>query len=104
MRNNKKWTIEEEKVLIAQIQKNPGNLKKAFICTTELIQRTERAIALHYYNIMIKNKSKLPKSYMYMTISKDKALVNKKVTRKEENYIKINPTLWDKIKKFFGFN
>ena len=54
MRNNKKWTIEEEKVLIAQIQKNPGNLKKAFICTTELIQRTERAVALHYYNIMLK--------------------------------------------------
>lgn len=103
MKNNKKWTIEEEKVLIAQIQKNPGNLKKAFICTTELIQRTERAIALHYYNIMLKNKSKLPKSYMYMTISKDKALVNKKVA-KEIDYIEVKPNLWDKIKKLFGFN
>ena len=103
MRNNKKWAIEEEKVLIAQIQKNPGNLKKAFLDTTELIQRTERAIALHYYNIILKNKSKLPKSYIYMTISKEKAVINKKVV-KEIDYIEIKPTLWDKIKKFFGFN
>lgn len=103
-KSNKRWTMEEEKVLVFQIQKNPGNLKKSFSETAELINRTEKAIALHYYEVIARNKSKvLPDSYVYMTIGGNKAMLNKKVAKKEEDYIEIKPTLWQKIKNLFGF-
>lgn len=104
MKSKQKWTIEEEKVLIDQTQKNPGNLTKAFAETAELINRTEKAITLHYYEVIAKGKSKvLPDSYVYMTISANKAMVNKKIVNKEEDYINVKPSLWQRIKNLFGF-
>lgn len=101
MKSKQKWTIEEEKVLIDQTQKNPGNLTKAFSETAELIERSEKSIQMHYYSVIAKNKSKvLPNSYVYMTIGRNKAMLNKKVAKKEEDYIEIKPTLWQRIKKF----
>ena len=103
-KSNKRWTMEEEKVLVFQIQKNLGNLTKAFAETAELINRSEKAITLHYYEVIAKGKSKvLPDSYVYMTISANKAMVNKKIVNKEEDYINIKPSLWQRIKNLFGF-
>lgn len=95
MAKNKKWTIEEEKVLISQVEKNPQNIKKAFQLTSELIDRTECSIRCHYYSVIVKNKGKLPNSYMYLTVGKNKTTTNK---------VEILPTpsLWQKILRFLG--
>lgn len=106
MGNKKRWTIEEEKVLIAQVEKNPLNLSLAFRLASELIERTESACIHHYYASIVKGKSKLPKSYMYMTISKKKCYANRKIERNnaKESYIEVKESLWSKIKNLFKFN
>ena len=103
MSRGKSWTIEEEKVLISQVEKNPQNLLLAFQLASELIERTPLGCKQHYYENIIKGKTKLPKSYMYMTISKKKALPNRKVAKRDakEEILIVKPSLWQSIKKFF---
>lgn len=97
-----RWTIEEEKVLISQIEKNPQNIKKAFTLTSELINRSENAIRNHYYLVILKGKSKLPKSYMYFTVGKTKVIPNRKVVTNNTEIINTKISIWNRIKRFLG--
>lgn len=57
MKNRRKWTVEEEKVLTDQIKRNENNLQKAFRKTGVLIDRTAGACCIHWYGVMQKRNS-----------------------------------------------
>lgn len=101
MKSSKRWTIEEEQVLIAQIKKNPGNLTKAFDLAATKLDRTVKAIKMHYYLVIVTGKSKVDTSCVFMTISENKAIANRK-NAKDINYIEIKPSLWKQLIKYIG--
>lgn len=68
MIKRRKWTTEEERVLIDQITRNANNLREAFRKTARLIDRTEAACMYHWYGVMSKKSTA---SSCFMTIRSD---------------------------------
>lgn len=50
MTTKRKWTNEEEQVLISQVRQSPNNLARAFRVTSEVLGRSLRSVTLHWYN------------------------------------------------------
>lgn len=104
MKTNKRWTIDEDRVVIAQVEKNPHNISEAFKAAEDILDgRTFCSIRYRYYDVILKGKSKLPTSYMYFTVGKNGTLPNRKFTNKKENIITHNKTsIFTKILKLLG--
>lgn len=56
MTKKRKWTTEEERVLIDQITRSANNIKEAFRRTSRLIDRTEAACMYHWYGVVSKRE------------------------------------------------
>lgn len=60
-----KWTIEQEKVIWEEVDKNPENLREAFFIASLKINKTANAVCTRYYTKMINDdndkQSKLKK-------------------------------------------
>ncbi len=102
MVTRKRWTKEEEEILVQAITANPHNISKACkYASTKLEGRTEKACSFHWYNVLAPadNPTKLGISFISVgskTICKN---------RKNSNMIVANPektTLWVKIKKLLN--
>lgn len=53
-RSIRRWTTEDEDILIDEIGKNPTNMKACFLAASTRIQRTPSAISSHWYGYMAK--------------------------------------------------
>lgn len=90
------WTQEDEDRLIENVKKNVTNLTKAFKLTSKEIQRTECAVAAHWYaNTSIKSGHCL-----FMTISGQHVAIN----RKNGKGKKSNLPLYKKVLALFGLS
>lgn len=96
MTTRKKWTDEEEQVLISQVQQSPNNLSKAFKATGKLLRRSERSVTLHWYNSTRHNNT------VFMTIGPKTRNVNTKNTIKYDNTEKVETPIWRRILKLLG--
>lgn len=56
MTKKRKWTTEEERVLVDQITRSANNIKEAFRRTSRLIDRTEAACIHHWYTVVSKRE------------------------------------------------
>ena len=57
MANNKKWTKEEEEILVQAIQANPHNISEALRTANATINRSFKACQFHWYGVLSpKNK------------------------------------------------
>lgn len=97
MPKGKKWTKEEEDILVQAIKANPYNIKQACLKASKQLNRSHTACCIHWYNkLSVKNKT----SVSFMTISPNSIYINRKNTT--NTIVKpVKTTLWDKIKKFF---
>lgn len=79
MARNKKWTNEEDDVLIRYVRNHPQNLKKCFMMVSEHLTdagtpRTPSAVAAHWYTAA----SKKPDALCFFTASEQHVSRNRK--------------------------
>ena len=56
MATKKRWSKEEDNVLIDQVTRHAENLAEAFRVTSRLTRRTVGACAFRWYNVLSKNR------------------------------------------------
>lgn len=102
MATKKKWTDEENNILVQAITANPHNIQEACrYAATKLESRTPKACILHWYKVTApaNNPTKLGVSFLAVgpkTIYKNRKNSESSIVQPEKN------TLWTKIKKFIG--
>lgn len=96
MNTKKKWTKEEEEILVQAVKANPHNLSKTFREVAKKLGRTEVAVNLQWYT---KIRSR---SICFVTVSQGKKFKNGKNYVPECGHINSptpsNKTLWEKLK------
>lgn len=73
-RTNRKWTEEEEELLLRQVRAFPQNLKKCFLIVSEMTDRSPKAVTAHWYTVT----SKRPDSTCFFTASSKHVSRNRK--------------------------
>lgn len=102
MTTKKRWTAEENNILVQAITANPHNIQEACkYAATKLEDRTPKACAIHWYQVIApaNNPTKLGVSFLAVgpkTIYKNRKNSGSSIAKPEKN------TLWTKIKKFIG--
>lgn len=101
MITRRKWTKEEEEILVQAIEANPHNIMDVFRCVSAKLGRTENACRIHWYQVMspANNPTKLGVSFLAIgpkSVYKNRKNSGNAFIKPEEN------TLWMKIKKFIG--
>lgn len=76
MASKKRWTIEEEQVLIDQITRSANNIAEAFRRTSRLIDRTEAACMYHWYVVISQREDS---SVCFVTVGQKTKNVNRKI-------------------------
>lgn len=92
----KRYTEDEDKLILSYLEDNPDNLKKAFAELAQQLGRTPTGIATHWYSTLSRGKH-----VVFMTIAKKKYSSNRKTGKMQKKTIL--PSLWKKILTFFGF-
>ena len=102
MATKRKWTDEEDKILVQVITANPHDIKEACkYAATKLKGRTSNACYRHWYQVIApaNNTTKLGVSFLAVgpkTIYKNRKNSGNSTAQPEKN------TLWTKIKKLIG--
>ena len=100
MSTKRRWTKEEEEILVQAVKANPHNLAKAFKEAAEKIGRTEESVKFRWYDKVKKA------SLCFVTISPNKQLKNGKNYNSELGHTntptKTSKTLWERIKTLFN--
>ena len=98
MANNKRWTKEEEEILVQAIQANPHNLTEAIRTASNTINRSFNACQFHWYGVLSpKNKpNKIGISFVSIgpnTIYKNRKNSGTSTVQPEKS------TIWSRIKR-----
>lgn len=93
MTTKRKWTSEEEQVLIDQVRQNPGNLARAFRATSDVIGRSYHSIEQRWYGKVRHSET------VFMTIGASNMSVNSKVS---DNPQPVRLPIWRRILKLLG--
>lgn len=104
MVEHKRWTKEEDKILVQAIKANPHNKAEAFRSVSKKLDRTEGAISYRWYNYLSNPESKYYIGCMFTMIGHSTRMNNRTISNKHTH---INPTpikkgIWGKIKKLLG--
>lgn len=101
MSTKRKWTKEEEEILVQAVKANPHNLSKVFREVAEQLGRTEGSVGIRWYGKLKKD------SLCFVTISSNNQLKNGKNYDAELGHTntptKTSKTLWEKIKTLFNW-
>lgn len=71
----KKWTKEEERVILDQVTRNAGNIRKGLAKAAELTGRTLGAVIYHWYSVMQKQNT----TVCFATVGHKTKLLNRKI-------------------------
>lgn len=93
MSQRRRWTSEEEQVLLSQVRQNPGNLAKAFRATSEIIGRNPHSIEQRWYGKVRHSEA------VFMTISANAMSANSKVS---DNTQPVRLPIWRRILNLLG--
>ena len=88
-RTNRKWTEEEEQLLLRQVRAFPQNLNKCFLIVSESIDRTPKAVCAHWYVVT----SKRPDAVCFFTASEKHVSKN----RKNGVGVESNRSIWQRL-------
>ena len=96
----KRWTKEEDKVLITQVQKHCDNLSMAFRETSRILgDRSFLAIQYRWYAYL---KNREENTVCFVLAGKNYSLKNSKKSSKNIKLKKHRVTIWTKIKKLLN--
>lgn len=87
----RKFTPEEDKMIIEAVKKSPQNISKAFVLVAPKINHTPSSVRFRYYSKIAKDNS----NKLFLTVSSRKKYTNYKVQRKG---MKAKPTQTTKSK------
>lgn len=87
----RKFTPEEDNMIVEAIKKNPQNISKCFVMLAPKLNRSVDSIRCHYYSMIVKDDS----NKLFLTVSSRKKYTNYKVQRKG---MKAKPTQTTKSK------
>lgn len=73
----RKFTPEEDRIIIDAVKKSPQNISKAFVLVAPKINRSVNSIRVHYYGSIAKDKD----NKLFLTVSERRKLTNYKVQR-----------------------
>lgn len=59
IRNNKRWTQEENDILARYVKANPSNMRACFFAVSDQLGRTPLAVCNHWYTSLSKDPSVL---------------------------------------------
>lgn len=93
MNQRRRWTNEEEQVLIDQVRQNSGNLARAFRATSDIIGRSSHSIEQRWYNKVRHAET------VFMTIGAKNMSVNSKIS---DNTQPVRLSIWKRILKLLG--
>ena len=98
MANNKKWTKEEEEILVQAIQANPHNISEALRTASATINRSFKACQFHWYAVLSpKDKpNRIGISFVSVgpnTIYKNRKNSGTSIVQPEKS------TIWSRIKR-----
>ena len=96
MNQRRRWTNEEEQVLIDQVRQNPGNLQRAFRATSEITDRGLPAVSYRWYHKVKHSET------VFMTISTNNTISTnqKNVYNSNTDNTQNSPSIWQ---RFLGF-
>ena len=98
MANNKKWTKEEEEILVQAIQANPHNISEALRTTSATINRSFKACQFHWYAILSPKNKPNKIGISFVSVGPNTIYKN----RKNSGTSTIQPeksTIWSRIKR-----
>lgn len=96
MTTRRRWTNEEEQVLIDQVRQNPGNLQRAFRAASEITGRGLPAVSYHWYHKVRHSEA------IFMTVSSNNTVTTnqKNVFHGTNDNVEDAPSIWE---RFLGF-
>ena len=98
MANNKKWTKEEEKILVQAIQANPHNISEALRTASATINRSFNACQFHWYAVLSPKNKPNKIGISFVSIGPNTIYKN----RKNSGVSIVQPkksTIWSRIKR-----
>ena len=93
MNQRRRWTNEEEQVLLSQVRQNPGNLSRAFRATSDIIGRSSHSIEQRWYGKVRHSET------VFMTIGAANMSVNSKVNNNPQP---VRLPIWRRILNLLG--
>lgn len=85
----KRWTLEEDRILLNKVRVFPQNLHKCFLIVAEEVERTPGAVANHWYSKV----SKDPANVCFFTASPRHVSKN----RKNGMGVESNNSIWRRL-------
>ena len=98
MANNKKWTKEEEEILVQAIQANPHNISEALRTASATMNRSFKACQFHWYGVLSPKDKPNRMGISFVSIGPNTIYKN----RKNSGTSTIQPeksTIWSRIKR-----
>ena len=98
MANNKKWTKEEEEILVQAISANPHNISEALRTASATINRSFNACQFHWYAVLSSKNNPNKMGISFVSVGSNTIYKN----RKNSGTSMIQPeksTIWSRIKK-----
>lgn len=88
-RTSRKWTEEEDSILLQQVKRQPQNLRRSFLAVSERTGRSQQAVSNRWYTVV----SKKPDSVCFFTASP------KHVSRNRKNGVGVesNRNIWQRL-------
>lgn len=98
MANNKRWTKEEEEILVQAIAANPHNLSEALRTASNTINRSFSACQFHWYVVLSPKDKPSKMGISFVSVGPNTVYKN----RKNSGTSMIQPeksTIWSRIKR-----
>lgn len=101
MKQYKRWTKEEDEILVQALKANPHNKAKVFKLVATKINRTVGAISYRWYNYLSNPYSKHYVGCMFTMLGHTSKMDNRTISREPYHTIPkpIKKGIWNKIKK-----
>lgn len=88
-RQVRKWTEEEDNLLLRQVKASPQNLSQCFLMVAQNTDRTPGAVANHWYTVV----SKRPDAVCFFTASSHHVSKN----RKNGKGVSCSTNIWHRL-------
>lgn len=97
MSQRKRWTDEEEQVIIREVSNTPNNLESAFRRASTSINRTPKAIAMRWHRTL---REREDVGVLFMTCGRKYINANRKIisTKTSDNTKRNTVSIWNTIK------
>lgn len=100
MTTKKRWTKEEDRLLVQAITANPTNIKEALIQVSKTLDRTFYACHFRWYRVLSITQNSTKASTLFMTVGSKTVYKNRKNSSSNSTIKPIKSNLWNTIKKF----